>query len=607
MSVRWKKLIGMLAVMTAALLFSAWAEDVTVQFDIQPRALRVGEAAVCSIAVRGLENPPQPDLPPMDGLQTAFVGVERSFSFGTAGSDKAVTFRFRLVPLRAGRFEVGPFVYRINNRDVTLPSVTLTVVAPGESASGQSEPQENLLFAELVISPTNLFSQQVFDLVFNLYAADGINLDRDLSVFNLPDVGFSIQQLQDVGTERIARNNRIYNVRRFAAKATALSSGQYELSPVLRTRVLIPRERRRSRDPFWGDFDPFESFFGRFEAQTIDVPVAPVALTVKPLPDGKPASFGGAVGRFDFKADIKPFECPVGDPITIHLSIMGEGNIENVNAPTLNAPPSWRLYEPKLVTKEINAQRALGRKVFEVVAIPKEEGRVEWPALEFSYFDPYEQVYRVVRQGPFVFEIRPATNLGARVVQAADRSVSAKVIGTDIVDLKREWPALRIHTLLNPKTGPVFWSVQSIPLVAMLVSLLVRQRYVRLQSNVAYARRTQAPRAARAGLRRAGDALHRMDRAAFFEALYTTLAEYFGHRLNLPPGAVLPTDVLSRLRASGLSTEHLQTLEYLYRRCEEERYAGNVSTAVASPLGNEWRDWLRKLEEALRACERIKL
>ena len=39
----------------------------SVSFDIQPRALRVGEAAQCVITVRGADNPSAPALPPMDG------------------------------------------------------------------------------------------------------------------------------------------------------------------------------------------------------------------------------------------------------------------------------------------------------------------------------------------------------------------------------------------------------------------------------------------------------------------------------------------------------------------------------------------------------------
>lgn len=595
----------------AGALLSVWAGDVTVQFDIQPRALRVGEGAVCSIAVRGMENPPQPNLPPIDGFQIGFAGVERSFSFGTGSSDRSVTFRFRLVPLRAGRFEIGPFVYRINNQDVPLPPITLTVVAPGESAQGeQRDGQEDLLFAELTISPTNLFSQQIFDLVFNLYAADGINLGRDLSVLNLPNVGLSIQQLQDIGSDRVARNNRIYIVRRFAAKATALSAGQFELAPVLRTQVLVQRERRRARDPFWGDFDPFESFFGRVEAQTVDVPVMPVTLSIRPLPDdGRPASFGGAVGRFDFKAEMKPLAGAVGDPVTINLTIMGEGNIENVNAPALVAPESWRVYDSKLVTKEINAQRAVGRKVFEVVAIPGQEGRIEWPVIEFSYFDPEQQGYRTIRQGPFVFNIRPATNVPGKVVGAStpDRTISAKVVGTDIVDLKRELIRPPINVNRKPETTPIWEGIQSIPILAVLISVIARRRKILLQENVAYARRTRAPRAARAGLRRVAEALERSDRAAFFEALYSTLADYFGNRLNLPPGAVLSSEVLARLQTGGLPREYLQTLEELYRKCEEERYAGRTAERTASSVSTEWRDWIQKLEDILQACERIKL
>lgn len=586
------------------------AADVSVQFDVQPRVLRVGEAAVASFTIRGMDNPPQPHLPSIDGFQIAFAGVERSFSFGTGGSDRTVTYRYRLVPLRAGTFDIGPFRYSIGSQDVELPHVPITVVAPDESTVSAENPSpEELLFAEISAPSTNLFSQQVFDLLISVYAADGINLAKDIALLNMPSVGLSVQPFQEVGSERVALNNRIYNVRRFTSKATALTSGQYNVAPTLRVQVLVQRERQRSRDPFWGDFDPFEAFFGRVEAQAVDLTPPPITLNIRPLPEeGRPPSFSGAVGRFDFRVEVKPTECAVGDPVTVTLSIMGEGNIENVDAPHIAAPETWRLYDVKLAAKDIQPQRAVGRKVFEVVAIPRTDGEVELPAVEFAYFDPEQQAYRLIRQGPFSLRIRPSSNVTDKVVQAAPESKtsSPKILGADIVYLKPPPKRWNTSGKTPPYHRPVFWAVQTVPLLFLLGVGFWQRRKLLLEENVAYARRTRAPRAARAGLKRAGYALRHNQRAEFFEALNATLAEYFGHRLNLPPGAVLSSDVLSRLRAGGLSEEHLKTLEEIYRRCEEERYAGGSHSAATGDI-EEWKEWMRKLEDVLQACERVKL
>lgn len=595
-----------------ATLSSAWAsaKDVSIQFDIQPRALRVGEAAVGSLTVRGVANPPVPNFPPVDGLQINLVGTERSFSLGSGGADAAFIFRYRVVPLRAGKFQIGPFTYQVEQHSVDLPAIQLHVVDPNAQTTDEPSP-ESLLFAVLEIFPTNLFSQQVFELALRVYAADGINLGRDISLLNLPSAGLGFQPFHELGTERTVHNNRVYNVRRFTTKATALTSGSFTIAPTVRVQVIIPRERRRPRDPFFDGFDSiFDEFFGRVSVQDVDLSVPAVALNVQPLPEqNRPPTFGGAVGRFDFQAEVKPLECTAGDPITINYTIAGEGNIENVGPPVFKPDDRWRVYEPKLVTKDIRAAQATGRIIFEQVAIPKEAGEIELPVLEFSYFDPVQGEYRTLRRGPFAVRVHPSTNITGKIVQAPARTTptSPQIIGTDIVYLKaapRHWHSQKRPAFYRRR---IFWITQSIPFVlSLLIGMLQRRRH-RLETDTAWVRRTRAPRAARTGLRLAERAWKESQRNAFFEAVYKTLGDYFGDRFNLPPGAITSAEILARLRTAGFEDKFCAALEDIYRRCEETRFAGPKAETMSAAERADARELLRKVEETLQACERLKL
>ena len=118
-----------------------------------------------------------------------------------------------------------------------------------------------------------------------------------------------------------------------------------------------------------------------------------------------------------------------------------------------------------------------------------------------------------------------------------------------------------------------------------------------LANDVARARRQKAPKAARKNLQRAEQALRKRDEAAFHEALWNTLADYFGHRLNLAPGEVDLQTVLARM------PQESEALETLFNTIEQRRYglgSGKSSTAEKKIL-------LRQLAATLRKCERIKL
>lgn len=585
----------------------------SVEFDIQPRAVRVGEPAICSFTIRGMENPPAPALPPLQGFQASSVGTERSFSFGTGGKDSAVTYRYQLLPLQPGRFRIGPFQYTAGGETAQVPAVDIEVVPPeGRAEGGDAQPQwSELLFAVLRADRTNVYHQEIFDIYLSIYSR-GLNLARDIALMNLPASGLAVQPFQEVGSTREVVNNQIYDVRRFRAKAQALTAGDFKLSPNVRVGIVVPRERRRSRDPFGGMFDDsfFDSFFNRAQTQPVDIAPKPVEITVAPLPaPNRPEGFGGAVGRFAFDAQVKPTEVSAGDPVTLSLQLAGVGNLENAQPPRVADGPAFKTYEAKLVSKQISEAEGAGRKLFEQVLIPRSENVTEVPALAFSYFDPTEGAYKTLTRGPFPLVVHPASNAAARLVQAPADETGARtmLLGTDIVYLK---PApTRWRRTAEPRFYATkgFLALQLVPILAMATVLVSVRRRETLARDVARARRQRAPRSARAGIRLAEQALKAGDRRAFYDALAQALAAYFGDRLNLSPGEVTPDIVLRALERGGLEASKLDALHELFGKCEEARFAGAAAFKVGADEADRLASELNELHWILKACERTRL
>ena len=169
-----------LIVVVAALLFGTLhsALAISVDFDIQPRAIRVGEAAVCTFVVHGADNPQAPAFPPIAGFQVNMAGTEQNWSFGTGvGQDKSTTFRYQLIPVQTGKFRIGPFAYSAQGQTVNLPPIDMEVVAPdSQPQSGSTAPQQwsEMLFAVLSTPRTNAYSQEVFEIDLAIYSR-GLN------------------------------------------------------------------------------------------------------------------------------------------------------------------------------------------------------------------------------------------------------------------------------------------------------------------------------------------------------------------------------------------------------------------------------------------------
>ena len=70
--------------------------------------------------------------------------------------------------------------------------------------------------------------------------------------------------------------------------------------------------------------------------KNLSVSSAPLTIDIRPLPTaGQPASFSGAIGRFHLEVEAHPTFLRVGDPLSMTLTVRGEGLLETVRPPAL--------------------------------------------------------------------------------------------------------------------------------------------------------------------------------------------------------------------------------------------------------------------------------
>ena len=83
---------------------AASALAATVEWDIQPRILNLGETATATITFHGPDAPGGLSLPDTDGLSIQNAGVTRQNITGS----RSVLVTYRIFPRRAGDFTLGP-------------------------------------------------------------------------------------------------------------------------------------------------------------------------------------------------------------------------------------------------------------------------------------------------------------------------------------------------------------------------------------------------------------------------------------------------------------------------------------------------------------------
>ncbi|MGD9612276.1 MAG: BatD family protein [Kiritimatiellia bacterium] len=583
-----------LGISVFAWTLSARATDVS--FDVQPRLLNLGETAQATLTFHGVRTAPNVEFPSIPGLQ--ITGTGQQMQFGTGGSQVRLTYN--LFPQKPGAHTIGPYELDYNGEKIQIPAVSLEVRAPeGNSGAATNE----MIFARLTLPSAPPYVHQVFDLVLGIYSLPNVELTRDVNLLGgFPESGFVIGQFEELQMVREDIGGQFYNLRRFRAKARALTAGAFDVRPALRVGVIYPSQRRQQRDPF-GFFDPF----GGPSATPVTLPVPPANLVIRSIPaEGRPATYAGAVGQFDFTMDVRPRELKVGEPVTVTLRLQGSGNVSAALPPAYRDADLFKAYEARQVGDVPDPAAVGGSKIFEQVVIPRSDALKELPALQFSFFDPAAAQYRTVSAGPFPLTVHPSENgdsaLLLQIPGGAAAGGGALVLGTDIVYLKPAPARWRNGNDLAAQKPFLIALHAAAPFTLAGLYFATRRRN-RLATDVALARRQKAPRSARANLRKAEAALKESAApAATFSALAAAAADYFGHRLNLPPGAVEAPLVLEKLRAAKADEAALAKWTEFFALSDQIRFA---SSAELSREALE--TWISTVASLLRKAERIKL
>ncbi len=561
-----------------------------VRMTIEPDLISLLDRAVLKIEFIDTKGDTA-DLPDIDGLEIRYQGKQTQYNLINGHASAHVVHTYVVTPTKVGDYTVGPVKIKYKGGEKTLSS-RLRVIKPEDDAEAQQLSQ--LLFSEISTLRDAPYVHEPFDLELKVYVRDGRQIVEQFGVQGgLPESGLDGElNWQAEGRSREQRNGAIYNVYRFHATAKALTPGTLSFNPQVQVPLVIPRQQRRPfgmDDPFFGDF------FGRQESRLITLDCNTLNVHVKPIPtEGRPASFGGSVGVMDFGVTASPTTIKAGDPVTLKMRITGAGNLKKTTPPSMAETPGFKRYDTRVVPTE-NPNEML----FEQVVIPTSDSIKEIPPVSFSYFNTQTADFRTITKGPFPITVEPAPRQAAQVIMSVPTTAQqeTKVLGHDIAYLKPKPSRWTTDADIAFHRTPAFRIAVVVPALLLAMTALVTTKRNRLANDVALARRQEAPKAARRNVHRAEQAIKKKDTAAFNEAMWTALTEYFGHKLNLAPGQVTLQSVQSRIPTEA------ETLQGLFGTMEQRRYA--VQGAADSP--EEMQQLLRTMVETFRKCERMKL
>lgn len=332
----------------------------------------------------------------------------------------------------------------------------------------------------------------------------------------------------------------------------------------------------------------------RYEEYSYTTPLTTGTINVKALPEPRPADFYGAVGNYSVSASLTPEIIRTNESATYSLTFKGTGNVKYLTVPTVEFPSTFDKYSAKTdIRANITGQTYTGSYTVEFPLVPQEVGQFEIPAQSFSYFDLQSQKYVTLDVPAFPVDVKR----GAPVAAASEQ----KEVDTSMKDILHIKP---IDDFISPVASPVFsawwfWSLWGVGLLALILSVFLYRRRMKLNADVAGRRNARANRVASKRFKAAVAYMKSHQDDKFYEEMARALKGYIGDKLGIAPSGLISATISEKLSEYGVDPNTVDSVLQVLDECEMARFTPNKSDSAM-------RDLYDKASSAIKSIENIK-
>lgn len=523
-------------------------------------------------------------LPPMKQIRVMsgpFISQSSSFTFDASGAHRSssVLFVYTLLADGPGETEIPAIPVKIGSTTYKTDPIGLSVVAgsagppgarpPARGAPRPARPEagaEADVFLDARLASTEVWAGQPVVLDVDLVTAERI------SQFGWESVpSFSNFWTEDVEVDAEAEQHR----ERFGDR-------EYVVYPIVR-KILVPTSAGETTiEPFTAQMQVrarARDFFSDMLSmggglRTTVRKTKPLSLRVKALPEaGRPASFGGAVGSFRMKVEMDRQQARVNDAVALRVTVEGDGSLQSVPPPRLEASTEFKLFEPKVTTTtRTGSGRLVSKKVWEWVVVPLTPGTIRMPAVRFGAFDPTTGRYVDLAQDPGTL----AVVRGEGPVDTATARSDVRLERQEIRFIKQRKGDLAVAHRPFHRSG-TFAALVALPLVAGPALVVWGRRRARLRQDRGFARAHRAAARARRRLKAASKRIAEPG-TAFHDTVASTLVEFVADRFDRSASGLTYDVVESLLEQRGVDGDLRRRLRSLLESCDFARYVPDAAS-----------------------------
>lgn len=510
------------------------------------------------------QAPPFKDFEILSGPNTSTsMRIEngvRSQSYGLS---------YQLQPRKIGKFTIGAASIKANGKAYRSSPFQIEVVKGRESTASTREElnaelkEQLFLKAEPSTTQARIGEQIVVD--YKIYTT------RDIETYNLLDEsnysGFFAQDLRRYNGREVREVIDGVQYSTKVLKRIALypqQAGMLTIDPMILQLYVVTDKSGRRR-----------SLFSMPKMTPVRVQTEALEIEVQPLPSGAPVSFSGAVGRYNMRSTLNRTELTTDDATSLRMFITGNGDIKQIQAPQLELPPEFEVYDPKVIEENSfeNGGELAGKKTFEYLLLPKKPGNYKL-AFGFTYFDTDSMAYITLRSDTMNLAVTQGT-LGSRVATQSREAISQE----DILPIKTT------ATFSQPAqtffSTPTYWICFGLPFI-FLGGILVVRRIQEKHNNVdvSLLKSRRAQKVAQKKLALSKDYLGKGQSKAFYDEISRASFGYICDKLNIPLSELTKDNVRTQLKSLDVSESSIERFLKVIQTCEMALFAGKDNTAA---------------------------
>ena len=564
--------LGSLLVMASP----ASAQDSPISAEVDYSQVSIDEVFTLTVTVTGTMNAPHVELPPIDWATIQGPSLWSHLAVVNNVTAAQTSYYFTLDPNETGTHSIGPISVEIGGRTYETEPIEVEVTRAGTGRTAPrpaptpfvipglspADEQDAFLVSASVDDPSPYVGQQI---TYTFRYLSSLGFFARPQGYEPPEfTGFWHRQdpfwreASDIVGTRRYRGMEV-NTLIFPAV-----EGTVTIEPA---SITVPPRRGRTLE------------------------TDPVELEVRPLPEGGPDDFRGAVGDYQVSARITSGEARANEPLTLALYITGRGNLETLPEPALPELPGWRSFDGESsVNTQITNGELVGIRTFERVYVPSAPGAFTIPPIPFSFFDPFGEEYRTVMTEPILLSVAPATGQEAPPL-LSDRD-EVERLGSDIRHIKPVPGELR--PAATPITGDFAYRLGWAAPLAAIAAAAGLKLYGRRRRDPVMERRRAAYRNAMKAIESPGAS------ASPAGAAGAALGAYLGDVLGQAVAGMTRSELAETLAGHGVDESLVNRVLDAMSLSEDAKFAPGIDPSGEGLL-EEVRQLLADLERQVNS------